>query len=48
MDRKIHKTRSRALPATLAAALPALLLSACGGSGDGIAQLAEALSLIHI
>jgi feruloyl esterase len=42
MDRKIHKTRSRALPATLAAALPALLLSACGGSSDGIAQLAEA------
>lgn len=42
MDRKIHKTRSRALPAALAAALPALLLSACGGSSDGIAQLAEA------
>lgn len=42
MDRKIHKTRSRALPATLAAALPALLLAACGGSNDGIAQLAEA------
>lgn len=42
MDRKIHKTRSHALPATLAAALPALLLSACGGSSDGIAQLAEA------
>lgn len=42
MDRKIHKTRSRALPATLAAALPALLLAACGGSSDGIAQLAEA------
>lgn len=41
MDRKIHKTRSRALPAALAAALPALLLSACGGSSDGIAQLAE-------
>ncbi|MCB4786168.1 tannase/feruloyl esterase family alpha/beta hydrolase [Delftia sp. Lp-1] len=42
MDRKIHKTRSRALPATLAAALPVLLLAACGGSNDGIAQLAEA------
>lgn len=42
MDRKIHKTRSRALPATLAAALPALLLAACGGSNDGIAQLGEA------
>lgn len=42
MDRKIHKTRSRALPAALAAALPALLLAACGGSSDGIAQLAEA------
>ncbi|MFG0674182.1 tannase/feruloyl esterase family alpha/beta hydrolase [Delftia sp. WSY_7] len=42
MDRKIHKTRSPALPAALAAALPALLLSACGGSSDGIAQLAEA------
>ncbi|ATH16168.1 tannase/feruloyl esterase family alpha/beta hydrolase [Delftia acidovorans] len=42
MDRKIHKTRSRALPPTLAAALPALLLAACGGSSDGIAQLAEA------
>ncbi|TQL80521.1 tannase/feruloyl esterase family alpha/beta hydrolase [Delftia sp. HK171] len=42
MDRKIHKTRSRALPAALAAALPALLLAACGGSNDGIAQLAEA------
>lgn len=42
MDKKIHKTRSRALPAALAAALPALLLSACGGSSDGIAQLAEA------
>ncbi len=42
MDRKIHKTRSRALPAALAAALPTLLLAACGGSSDGIAQLAEA------
>lgn len=42
MDRKIHTTRSRSLPAALATALPALLLSACGGSGDGIAQLAEA------
>lgn len=42
MDRKIHKTRSRALPAALAVALPALLLAACGGSSDGIAQLAEA------
>jgi feruloyl esterase len=42
MDRKIRPTRSRALPAILAAALPALLLAACGGAHDGIVQLGEA------
>lgn len=42
MDRQIQKTRSRPLAVALATAVPALLLAACGGSSDSVAQLAEA------
>src|SRR5256885_278568 len=42
MDRKIHKTRSRALPAARAAAIPPLLVAARGAAGPGPARRADA------